>query len=54
MYLYCFTITKDYFCVARTHVGIQQSKLSDIRHPTPDKAFIYPESPSTESKKAKK
>ena len=37
MYLYCFTITKDYFCVARTHVGIQQSKLSDIRHPSPDR-----------------
>ena len=43
MYLYCFTITKDYFCVARTHVGIQQSKLSDIRHPTPPKLLgLYP------------
>ena len=49
-----FLLQKAIDVLQESMLVIKQSKLSDIRHPTPDKAFIYPESPSTESKKAKK
>ena len=49
-----FLLQKAIDVLQESMLVIKQSKLSDIRHPSPDKAFIYPESPSTESKKAKK